>query len=810
MNPWSLVYDKFEPEHEPLHEALCTLGNGYFATRGAAEESQADEIHYPGTYLAGGYNRLKSMVAGRELTNEDLVNFPNWLVLNFRPDDKNANWLNLLAVEIRSYRQELDMQEGVLKRTLRFCDHQGRETTVTSRRIVHMGNRHLAAIEYSITPENWSGPIRVKSALDGSVINAGVARYRELNSKHLETLGMGEVDKETIYLHTHTNQSRIEVAMVARTQAFIENQHIDTTVQTLQEPELISQELSFDIKQGQTVTIEKVVSLYTSKDRAVSECLLSAKMVMEQAGNFSELLGPHINAWKFLWHRCDVEIDSKSNEQQVLRLHIFHLLQSVSMHSTDLDVGVPARGLHGEAYRGHIFWDELFIFPFYTYRIPEITRSLLLYRYRRLNMARSLARAEGYQGAMYPWQSGSDGQEETQVVHLNPRSNTWGADYSHNQRHVNLAIIYNVWQYYLLSNDVTFLATYGAEMVLEIVRFWVSITEFNDETQKYEIKGVMGPDEYHEKYPGTDEPGLKNNAYTNVMVVWSLERALEILDQLVPDRREELIKHLDIKDDELKLWKKITKKMTVAFHDDHIISQFQGYEHLEDFDWEGYEKTYGNIERLDRILKAEGDSPDRYKVSKQADVLMLFYLLPEKELKRIIVQLGYKFDSDMFRRNVEYYEKRTSHGSTLSKVVHASVMDAVDRDNARDMFQQALDNDISDVQGGTTPEGIHLGAMAGTVDIVLRHYAGINTINSIITFNPCLPEDVSGLRFRLKHHNQWYRIDINQERFKLSLEEDRAHPHTVEIMGKRMRLEPGTTLNIPLKDTDSGKLRVVN
>jgi trehalose/maltose hydrolase-like predicted phosphorylase len=213
----------------------------------------------------------------------------------------------------------------------------------------------------------------------------------------------------------------------------------------------------------------------------------------------------------------------------VLHLHIFHLLQTTSPHTMDLDVGVPSRGWHGEAYRGHIFWDELFIFPLLNLRFPDITRALLKYRQRRLGAARRAARAEGRVGAMYPWQSGSDGREETQVVHLNPKSGRWLPDHSHLQRHVNAAIVYNLWQFYQVSGDLEFLCFHGAEIILEIARFWASLATFNPELGRYEIRGVMGPDEYHDAYPDADQPGLNNNAYTNLMAVWVLWRALDLI-----------------------------------------------------------------------------------------------------------------------------------------------------------------------------------------------------------------------------------------------------------------------------------------
>ena len=210
--------------------------------------------------------------------------------------------------------------------------------------------------------------------------------------------------------------------------------------------------------------------------------------------------------------------------RRILNVHVFHLLQTVSKHTIDLDVGVPARGWHGEAYRGHVFWDEVFIFPFLNLHLPDLTRALLQYRYRRLPTARRAAAAAGFEGAMYPWQSGSSGREETQTMHLNPNSGNWLPDNSHLQRHINIAVAYNVWQYFQATGDVEFLAFYGAEMLVEIARFWSSIATYNKALDRFEIRHVMGPDEYHDAYPGADEPGLHNNAYTNVMVAWLLRR----------------------------------------------------------------------------------------------------------------------------------------------------------------------------------------------------------------------------------------------------------------------------------------------
>jgi trehalose 6-phosphate phosphatase len=745
-DPWTLTYDGFDPASERHREALCTLGNGYFATRGAAPEAAVGDVHYPGTYVAGCYNRAVSRVAGREVENEDLVNLPNWLPLTFRAE--GGDWLDLSRHEVLGLRQELDLRRGVLTRLLRVRDLQGRATRVTQRRFVSMADPHLAALETTLVPEDWSGRLELRSALDGQVANAGVARYRDLEGRHLAPVAGGRAGDDGVWLLVETRASRVEVALAARTRVAGENGPLAAGRRFLEEPGLVAEELAVDARAGQAVTVEQVVSLFTSRDRAIAEAGDAARGRLSRLPDgFDALLERHTLAWDQLWRRCRIDLGGEGDTEvaRALNLHVFHLLQTVSEHTIDLDAGVPARGLHGEAYRGHIFWDELFIFPFLNLRFPELTRALLRYRARRLPEAREAARAAGYQGAMYPWQSGSDGREETQRLHLNPKSGRWLPDRSHRQRHVNIAIAYNVWQYYQATGDLAFLGGYGAEMLLEIARFWASIASYDRSLDRYQILGVMGPDEYHDGYPDRDPPGLDNNAYTNVMAAWVLCRALETVELLPDHRRVELTERIGLAREELERWDEISRKLLVPFHDGDIISQFEGYGDLEEVDWEGLTRRYGNIRRLDRILEAEGDTVNRYKASKQADVLMLFYLLSAEELRGLLERLGYQLQPSAIRRNVTYYLERTSHGSTLSGVVNAWVLARSDRPRSWRFFTEALASDLHDIQGGTTAEGIHLGAMAGTVDLVQRCYTGLETREDVLWLNPSLPEGLGGL-----------------------------------------------------------------
>jgi len=795
MESWTFTYDEFEPEKESLREALCTLGNGYFATRGAAAESEADSVHYPGTYLAGGYNRLLTKIADRMVENEDLVNLPNWLPLSFSVDDEP--WFDLNLVELLSYKQQLDIRNGLFKRTLRFKDKKGRITKMKERRLVHMGSPHLAALQMTITPENWSGQIKITSALDGRVINGGVERYKDLNSKHLKHISAGKANGGILYLEAQTTQSKLRISQAAVTKAYKGDKLLRPKKKIVKEKGYVADTFHIKMEEGQEYTVEKIVSIYTSKDRGISECSLQAKNTLGDVGSFEELYESHQLSWKHLWQHFEINCESKDIEREkrvelVLHLYMFHILQTLSVHTIDLDVGVPARGLHGEAYRGHIFWDELFVLPLLNFRLPEITRSLLLYRYRRLPEARLAAQDEGHVGAMFPWQSGSDGREETQKVHLNPKSGRWLPDNSSLQRHVNCAIVYNIWQYFQVTGDKDFISFHGAEMIFEIARFLASLTTYNEKSKKYEMLHVLGPDEYHDALPESLEPGLPNNAYTNIMTVWVLRRALDLFKILGQCEASRIFETIGLKKEEKKRWQEICAHMVIPFHDDGIISQFEGYEHLEEFDWKGYREKYGDIQRLDRILEAEGDSPNRYKLSKQADVLMLFFLFSAEEIEDLFEGLGYSFDGEMIPKNINYYMKRTSHGSTLSRVVHSWVLSRSDRIGSWNFFAQALESDVADIQGGTTPEGIHLGAMAGVIDILQRGYTGLEVCEGgCLRFNPDLPEGLEKLSMNLRYRGCCLEIELTSSALRIKALTGMREPITLICGDEEAKLKKG-------------------
>jgi beta-phosphoglucomutase family hydrolase len=516
---WQLTYTNYDLARERSREALLAVGNGYFGTRGAPEESKTGKVNYPGTYIAGLYNRLTSKVGGRDIENEDFVNVPNWLTMTFKIDDDE--WIDINKIEITDIYRRLDFRTGELWRVLTVRDDKGRETLVQSQRIASMANPHLAALQYSVSPINYSGTITLRSTLDGDLINDGVARYRDLNQQHLKA-GTAGAEGMLSWLQVSTTQSAIDIALAARLKASVENQDFDPELSHEFLPAAVTSSFSVKLEKFHVLKIEKNVAIYTSKPDDTDKPLHHAKVGVMLTGTYKNLLRESCSAWDKIWEEMDIQIEGDRFAQKLLRLHLYHLMVSFSANNTNLDASITARGLHGEAYRGHIFWDELFILPLYALHFKGAARAMLMYRYRRLDAARTYAAQHGRRGAMYPWQSGSDGREETQIIHLNPVSGEWGDDYSSLQRHVSLAIAYNIWQYWQITADTPFLQDYGAEMYLEICRFWASMTYEDKSTGRLSIKNVMGPDEFHESYPDATEGGLKDNAYTNMMVAWTM------------------------------------------------------------------------------------------------------------------------------------------------------------------------------------------------------------------------------------------------------------------------------------------------
>lgn len=783
VDPWLLVYEGFDPVHEGHREALTTLANGYFGTRGAAPEKPADGVHYPGTYLAGIYNRLTTVVDGHERVDEHLVNAPNWLPLDVRIED--GAWWSDGGLTTSAEHRELNLRRGLLTRTATLTDATGRQLLLTQRRIVSMDRPHVCALETTLVPVGWAGRVEIWASIDATVVNDNVVEDRALANRHLRVIDTRAAGDGVILTEVETVTSHIRIAMASRFVARVGGEESPCRIESL-DPWCVHTVLA-DVDPARPVVVDKTVTVFTSRDAAIASPEDAALHELAcTPPRLSGLLPGHGRAWGRLWRRFVIELDADVQTRLVLNLHVFHLLQSLSEHTAALDAGVPARGLHGEGYRGRVFWDELFVLPVLTAHLPEVSRGLLEYRYRRLGRARQAASDHELSGALFPWQSGSDGREETPPALHNPRSGRWMRDNSHLQRHVGLAVAYNAWQYYLATGDTGWLARRGADLIIEVARGFAALATYDGQADRFHLEGLMGPDEYHDGPPAAPGAGLRDNAYTNVLAAWVCQRACDVLREVAGYDCDAVSARLKIRAGEPLRWDHLSRRLSVPFHDG-VMSQFAGYEDLDDLDWDEYRQRYGNIGRLDLILEAEGDATNRYKLAKQADVLMLIYVLGEAGVMEALARLGYSITRDDLRRTVDYYLARTSHGSTLSRVVHASVLARMDPRDAWPLLQQALSADLDDTQGGTTEHGIHLGAMAGTIDIVTRAFAGITTVGDAVIVDPRLPAGLSAARFELQHRGQRLRVSLTHASTRVTADACTANPD-VEV-----RIAPPTT-----------------
>ncbi len=753
MNLWHVNEEIFEPQKLHTQETVYTIGNGYFGTRGSFEEGypQAEAA----TLLFGVFDDISPV------GKEELANVPDWLTIMLFI---NGERFRMDRGKILAYQRSLDIYTGVLTRTVHWESPGGARVNISIERFASLADEHAGAIRYSVTAGDSSATTK-QGDLDVvlcATLNTAVANN---DAMHWETLDQG---KENILLWLHT-QTRHSAVQLAQTMSFTSStpgfqaEMIDFGIAP-------SIHLSGKLAPGDTVTAEKIVVMYTSRDdeHPLLTAIQHHQEILDSSGKiqhadsasstevtnqyryqrakqaYNTLLTKHREAWQTYWQDSDILIEGDDKAQLAIRYNIYQLRISTSTH--DSRYSIAAKGLTGFGYRGHVFHDtEIFMLPYFTYVHPAIARNLLLYRYHLLPGARAKAASNGYEGAQYPWESTLDGSEATPMLYVHPESGELMAVLNGNiELHITASIAFATWQYWDVTGDHEFMQAYGAEILLSTAQFWASRAENHPERGDYEINNVVGPDEWHDH--------VNNNAYTNYMARWTIQTALDTLNWLRtadPNKATELEQQLNLTEERLNGWRDVIARLHIPQDKQTgVFEEFDGFFQLEPLDQEKYR---GRTKSYQGILGAE--EVQRYQIVKQADVLMLMTLM------------RHTFDLQTKRANWDYYFPITDHdyGSSLTPALHVILACELGlTDIAYTLFMKGALIDLENLRGNT-PEGIHDACSGAVWQAAILGFAGLNLTDDGYTTHPTWPAGWTRLAFMVKHRGETIHIDLRRD-----------------------------------------------
>lgn len=721
---WVLVQEGFDPSREREMETLFAIGNGRLGVRGASDfpvPAAQPDLLIAGVYDKKAenlpYSELKLLSkTGREGTETEIVPFPSpfhWLLevdgVRFRSD----------SPEMIDHGRTLEFKSGTYREMYRFEDQQGRRTRITTSRIASMSESGLLIQRIEILAENYSAKIKLGFPM----------RTREFEGLYPHLVVEEENNTEGILVYrTHASNVRVTFA-----QKIIMSGETGSIT-----------EKTADVNPGETIPIVRFISVSTSREASDPRTKATDGLVKCTENSLVSEIRDHSMKWAEFWNRADLKLEGAPALSQAKRFSLYHLRISADH---DPRVSVPAKGLTGRAYEGHVFWDtEIFMFPFYLYTEPEIARCFLLYRYQTLNGARARAAEMGCKGACYAWESTLSGKDVTPKSILIADTKTQVPVHTGFQQiHVTADVAYAVWRYWDATLDQDFILNYGAEILLETARFWVSRVKMRG--QLFHIEGVVGPDEYHFD--------VHDNWFTNWMARFNLEKAAYAWDwmkQNHPDRFKELAKQLALGNEELSSWAETGAHIYMPKADSQgRIEQFRGFFDLKRVEVPEYERNRPPISRL-----LHWDEINRAQLVKQADVLMVPFLFPDA------------CSLETIKANYHYYEPITDHGSSLSPCVHAAVAARAGlKGEALKYWESSLFIDLLNSMANAEL-GIHAATIGGTWQAFVFHMLGITFgprgIQYSTTSQLVLPKGCKEVKMKLTYRGKVYPIEIGRKR----------------------------------------------
>ncbi len=760
---WKIIEKSFYPRLLSQSETLFSTGNGYIGMRGNFEEGAP--VSQNGTFVSGFHETWPICYAeeayGFAKTGQTIVNVPDGRIIKLYVDDEP---LFLPTANLLSFERVLDMQNGTLDRELVWEMPSGKQVSVKSRRLVSFKERHLAAINYQVTLLNTTAPVVISSQL----VTISNNREREDDPRLARSFEGSVLSTRLSYAQNLrvvqgfiTKNSKMTLACGV--------DHVVTTDGSLTHQSSCTDDsgkvvFSSTLQPGKTLELTKYITYHTSRRIPPEELCDRAERTLDRAleQDFKVLLNDQRNYMDDFWQRSDITLRAgptalKTTEelQQSLRFNLFQILQAAGRAE---GTGIPAKGLTGQAYEGHYFWDiEIYVLPFLIYTEPRIARNLLKFRYSMLDKARQRAREVNQKGALFPWRT-INGEEASAYYAAGTA-----------QYHINADIMYALRKYVNATGDEDFLFREGAEMLVETARLWRDLGFFSSEKDgKFCINGVTGPDEY--------TTVVNNNTFTNLMARENLRYAAETVTKLKenqPERLRELVDKTGLDLSEVEEWKRAAEQMYVPYDkEDRIHPQDDDFLDLEVWDFENTP-----LEKYPLLLFYHPLVIYRHQVIKQTDIVLAMFLL------------GKEFSLEQKKRNFDYYDPLTTGDSSLSVGIQSIVAAEIGyEEKAIEYARYSVLMDLADV-GGNVKDGCHIASMGGTWMVVVYGFAGMRDYDGTLSFTPRLPQRLEGLRFNLTFREQVIEVDMTHEFVTYTLQ--KGEGLTIQHREKEIQLKQG-------------------
>ncbi len=728
---WRIEESVFSEKTLGKHETLMTLGNGYMGIRAGFEEEYAGQCR--GFFIAGTYNR-----AGLNEVTE-LPNIADITAFEITIDNERFSLLN---GKIHEYNFALDMKTGELKREVIWESTGNKKFKMIFRRFVSLENRHLVCSKVNIEALDGDSTVKIKTGVDGRQTNSGVQHFSEIEKR--------VYDNKFIQYVQRTTESNVDIYL----NTFLHVKPVLNKSFTIERRKLL-EEITGVIKKTEILEIEKISLVYTSVDKEFinKDINIGAysldKMKELESSRYNELFHKSSQSWDIFWNKSKIDIESSNEfDNFAVNFSLYHMQIMTPFHDNRFSIG--AKGLTGEGYKGHVFWDtEIFMLPFFLYTNPETAKQLLEYRYGNLDEARKKSASKNYKGALFPWESAFDGKEETPEfaainIKTGKANRVWSAE---KEIHIVADIAYAVIEYFHVTGDSEFMENAGLEILYECAEFWVSRAETDSKTGKYVIKDVIGPDEYTEH--------IDNNTYTNYMAEYTVSETIKLFENFEKKKEKiylKLAEKLDIKE-KLPLFRNFIANIYLPVPDEKgIIPQddtFLSKKIIDISRYTGSDSKQGILKDYTR------DEVVDMQVLKQADLVMFLYLFKDK------------FSKEIIRKNWNYYESKTIHDSSLSMAIHAiTALYFGAKDTAYKCFQKACLIDLGS-NPNSSDDGIHAASLGAVWLTCIKGFGGISENNGVLNIEPVLPDNWERLEFPLVFRKKSFRIKIDKESVEL-------------------------------------------